>query len=130
MNTVVTIFQMLVRLCFVVLLVLGIAFWTGHGLSYIPLHMIVGIVLVVSLWFTSIIAATVRAPIGLVIVGLIWGLIVIGLGMKQMILMPGPYHWVIQVLHLLVGMGAIGLNERLAGFAREPLSDSATNGSN
>jgi hypothetical protein len=43
---------MLVRLCFVVLLVLGIAFWTGHGLSYIPLHMIVGIVLVVALWLT------------------------------------------------------------------------------
>jgi hypothetical protein len=128
MNTVVTILQMLVRLCFVVLLVLGIAFWTGHGLSYIPLHMIVGIVLVVALWLTSIIAATVRAPVGLVIVGLIWGLIVIGLGMKQMTLLPGPSHWVIQVLHLLVGIGAIGLNERLAGLAKERLAGSATSG--
>jgi hypothetical protein len=128
MNTIVTILQMLVRLCFVVLLVLGIMFWTGHGLSYIPLHMIVGIVLVGSLWLTSIIAATVRAPIGLVIVGLVWGVIVVGLGMKQMALLPGSSHWVIQVLHLLVGMGAIGLNERLASLAKHRLAGSATSG--
>jgi hypothetical protein len=128
MNTVITILQMLVRLCFVVLLVLGIAFWTGHGLKYIPLHMIVGIALVVSLWLTSIIAATVRAPVGLVIAGLVWGVIVVGLGIKQMELLPGSAHWIIQMLHLLVGMGAIGLNERLASLAKQRLPGSATSG--
>ena len=56
MKTVITILQMLVRLCFVVLLVLGITFWTGRGLSLIPLHMGVGYLLVLSLWLTSMIA--------------------------------------------------------------------------
>ena len=127
MKTVVTILQMLVRLCFVILLVLGILFWTGHSLSLIPLHMIVGIVLVVSLWLTSIIAAIARAPIGLVIVGLIWGLIVVALGIEQTTLLVGSSHWIVQVLHLLVGMGAIGLNERLASLAKRRLAGSATN---
>ena len=128
MKTVITILQMLVRLCFVVLLVLGITFWTGRGLSLIPLHMGVGYLLVLSLWLTSIIAATVRAPIGLVIVGLIWGLIVVAIGVMQMTLLPGSSHWVVQVTHLLVGMAAIALNERLAGFAKERLAGSATSG--
>jgi hypothetical protein len=118
MNTVISILQMLVRLCFLVLLVLGIMFWTGHGLSLIPLHMGVGYILVLSLWLTSIIAAIARAPIGLVIVGLIWGLIVVGLGIEQMTLLVGSSHWIVQVLHLLAGMMAIGLNERLASLAK------------
>jgi hypothetical protein len=122
MKTLVTILQMLVRLCFVVLLGLGIAFWTGHGLSLIPIHMGVGYVLVLSLWTTSIIAAIVRAPIGSVIAGFVWGLIVVWLGTQQMSLLPGPLHWLIQTAHLLVGMAAIGLNERLAQLALEKLS--------
>jgi hypothetical protein len=126
MKTVVTILQMLVRLCFLVLLVLGIMFWTGQGLSLIPLHMGVGYILVVSLWLTSIIAAIARAPIGLVIVGLIWGLIVVGLGIEQMTLLVGSSHWIVQVLHLLAGMVAIGLNERLASLAKQRLAGSAT----
>jgi hypothetical protein len=126
MNTVITILQMLVRLCFVVLLVLGITFWTGHGLSLIPLHMGVGYILVLSLWLTSIIAAIARAPIGLVIVGLIWGLIVVGLGIEQMTLLVGSSHWIVQVLHLLAGMVAIGLNERLASLAKQRLAGSST----
>ena len=122
MKTLVTILQILVRLCFVVLLGLGIAFWTGHGLSFIPLHMGVGYVLVLSLWSTSIIAAIARAPVGPVIAGFVWGLIVVWLGMQQMTLWPGPSHWIIQVTHLLVGMAAIGLNEGLARLTREKLS--------
>jgi hypothetical protein len=114
MKTTITVVLILVRLCFLVLLVLGIVFWTGHGLSLIPLHMIVGIVLVLGLWVTSLLAAVARAPLGLALTGLLWGVITIAFGMKQMTLLPGPSHWIIQVVHLLVGMGAIALNERLA----------------
>ncbi len=88
----------------------------------------VGYILVLSLWLTSIIAAIARAPIGLVIVGLIWGLVVVAIGVMQMTLLPGSSHWVVQVTHLLVGMAAIALNERLAGFAKERLAGSATSG--
>src|SRR5215472_13513722 len=118
MKTTITVLQWLVRLCFLVLLVLGIAFWTGHGLSLIPLHMAVGVVLVLGLWITSGLAAVARAPAGMVAAGFIWGIVVIAFGMNQLSILPGPSHWIIQVLHLLVGMAAVGLNERLARTAQ------------
>jgi len=121
MKTAITVLRMLVRLCFVVLLVLGIIFWTGHGLSLIPTHMTIGIILVVSLWLTAILAAIARAPMGLVIAGLLWGALTIWLGASQMSLLPGGAHWIIQVLHLLVGMGAVGINERLGAAANARL---------
>lgn len=121
MRITVTVLQMLVRLCFVVQLVLGILFWTGHGLTLLPLHMTVGIVFVAALWLTSILGAVARVPVGLVVVGLVWGGITIALGMTQMTLLPGSAHWVIQVAHLLLGMGAIGINERLSRIIQTSL---------
>jgi len=109
---------MLVRLCFAALLVLGIVFWTGHGLSLIPAHMIVGIILVVSLWLTSILAAVARAPLGFVALGLLWGALTIWFGVNQMSFLPGSAHWVVQVAHLLIGMVAAGLNERIGALAQ------------
>ncbi|MBV8222738.1 MAG: hypothetical protein JO293_05215 [Candidatus Eremiobacteraeota bacterium] len=118
MNTAITILRMLVRLCFAALLVLGIVFWTGHGLSLIPAHMIVGIILVVSLWLTSILAAVARAPLGFVALGLLWGALTIWFGVNQMSFLPGSAHWVVQVAHLLIGMVAAGLNERIGALAQ------------
>ena len=34
--------------------------------------------------------------------------------MSQTRLLPGDAHWVIQVLHLLIGIGAMGLGQGLA----------------
>ena len=126
MRTTITILQNLVRLCFVTLLVLGIAFWSGHWFALIPLHMIVGIVLVLGLWLTSILAAVARVPVGIVVGGLVWGVLVLAFGMKQMTLVPGASHWMIQWLHLLVGIAAIGLNERLARLALAQISSHAS----
>jgi hypothetical protein len=38
--------------------------------------------------------------------------------LNQARLLPGDFHWIIQVLHLLVGLAAIGLGEDLAGRIR------------
>lgn len=108
----------LTRLCFLVLLVLGIGFWTGHWFNLIPVHMIVGVVLVLSLWTTAGIAAAVRVSTGFVVAAFVWGLIVIAFGATQAQLLPGGAHWVIQALHLLVGMIAVGMTEGLARRAR------------
>jgi hypothetical protein len=51
--------------------------------------------------------------VGLVVVALVWGLIVPMLGLTQTQILPGSAHWLIQVLHLLVGLGAISLAETL-----------------
>jgi hypothetical protein len=107
--------QMLIRLLGVIMIVLGVLFWTGNALNFIGLHMLLGITLVLLLWALAIIAARGGVSLGLVALAITWGLIVVALGMTQTRLLPGDAHWVIRVLHLLVGMGAIGIAERLAG---------------
>jgi hypothetical protein len=113
MKTVSSVLVILVRIMFLIQLILGISFWTGHAFSLIGAHMLLGIAIVVCLWISSVVAAIVRAPAGMVVAGFIWGAIVVALGVTQADLVPGGAHWTIEVLHLLVGFGAIGLNERL-----------------
>ena len=115
MRTATTIFQMLIRGLGLVMIVLGLLFWTGNALNLIGLHMMLGIVLVILLWVLAIMAARSGVSLGLVALGIAWGLIVVALGMTQNRLLPGDAHWVIKVLHLLVGVAALGIAERLAG---------------
>ena len=109
-----TVFQTLVRLAGLLLIVLGVLFWTGHALTLIPVHMLVGFVLVLSLWALAVLAARAGVHPAFVALAIVWGVIVPILGLTQQRLLPGEAHWVIQVLHLLVGLGAIGQAEGLA----------------
>jgi hypothetical protein len=122
-----TVLQMLVRLSGLTLIVLGVLFWTGHALTLIPVHMLVGFVLVLSLWALAVLAARAGVHPAFVALAIVWGLIVPILGLTQQRLLPGEAHWVIQVLHLLVGLGAIGQAERLAACikGRQPLRANA-----
>jgi hypothetical protein len=114
MKTATTIAQMLLRLAGLIAIVLGLSFWTGNFLQLRTFHMLAGLVVVLSLWTLAGLAARAGAPIGLVALAVVWGLIVAILGMTQTQLLPGAAHWVIQVLHLLLGVGAIGQGEGLA----------------
>jgi hypothetical protein len=49
------------------------------------------------------------------LVGLLWAAATVYVGLKQNIILPGSSHWVIEVVHVLLGVGAIGLVEMLAG---------------
>jgi hypothetical protein len=42
--------QWLIRLLAVVQLTLGTLFWTGNALTLIPVHMLLGLLLVIGLW--------------------------------------------------------------------------------
>lgn len=114
MRIVVSALRMLVRLLGVLLIALGILFWSGNALTMTPLHMLAGILLVLSLWTLSVLAARSGEHPGLVGLAVVWGLIVPILGLTQAGLLPGPLHWIIRVLHLLVGLAAISLSEVLA----------------
>jgi hypothetical protein len=114
MRTATTVIQMLIRLLGLIMIVLGVLFWTGNALNFIGLHMLLGLTLVLLLWALAIMAARGGVSLGLVALAITWGLIVVALGMTQNRLLPGDAHWVIKVLHLLVGIGAIGIAERLA----------------
>lgn len=112
--------QMLTRLVGTTLVILGLLFWSGNALNLIQVHMLLGFVLVLLLW--SIAALALRAGVEpwLVALGVVWGLVVPALGVVQARMLPGSLHWVVQVLHLVVGLTAIGLADVLANRARDP----------
>jgi hypothetical protein len=113
MRTTATVAQMAVRLLGLVLIVLGILFWTGNALSLVPVHMLAGLLLVLSLWTLAFLAARSGVQPGFVALAFLWGLLVPVLGLTQGMLLVGSGHWLVQILHLLVGLAAIGQAEGL-----------------
>ena len=114
--------RVLMRASILILLILGILFWTGHALALVRMHMVFGLILVLGLWTLAGLAASRGAPPGLLLAALILGTVVLVLGMTQARLLPGGMHWVIQVLHLLLGMAVMGFGERIAGRVAASLS--------
>ena len=111
---------MLVRLSGLILIVLGLLFWSGHSLNLVPAHVWVGLVFVLLLWILAAMSLRVKGSAGLAVGAIVWGLVVAALGMGQVRLLPGNAHWLIELLHLLVGLGAIGLAERLGARIKHP----------
>jgi hypothetical protein len=114
MNNPLRIAHMLIRGSGALLLVLGIPIWIGKTDGLIPLHVLFGVVLVLSLWTLAYLASQAGLRARLVALTFLWGLLAALLGLSQGHLVDGNAHWLIQVLHLLVGVGAIGLGEGLA----------------
>jgi hypothetical protein len=114
MNRAATIAQMTIRVSGVLLILLGIAIWTGRADQIIPVHELLGFVLVLALWALSFLAARAGVTMRWVVLAVAWGLAAPILGLTQQGLLTGDWHWTIQVLHLLIGLGAIGQGENLA----------------
>jgi hypothetical protein len=109
---------MLVRASGVLLVVLGLLFWLGDLRSLVPVHMLLGIVLVVSLWALAVLGARAGVSKGLVAAAVVVGLVTAWLGATQTSLLPDPsVHWIVQVIHLALGMAAIGLGEAIGARA-------------
>ncbi len=113
MNSAVTSLRILVRLCGLILIILGIIFWTGHALGLISVHMVVGLLLAVALWVLAFLGARAKVGAGFVTLVAVWALIMVVFGAMQARLMPGTAHWVVQVLHLLIGIAALGMGDQL-----------------
>lgn len=114
MKATATALRIFVGLDGLVLIALGLLFWTGNAGALVPVHMLLGIALVLALWMLAVLAAAAGVNLGLVALAFVWGLIVPALGLTQERLLPGGAHWLIQVLHLLVGITAIALAQVLA----------------
>lgn len=110
-------------------LVLGMAFWAGALNGLVPVHMSIGIILVVSLWVLAFFAARAGVGPGLVVLAVVWGLAVPLLGVAQEGILKGSAHWIVQVVHLLLGLGAMGFASILASrAARQTVPAGATGG--
>ena len=114
MTSVATALRWGVRGAGVVMVTLGVLFWTGNADGLVAVHMLVGVLIVLALWTMAVLAAVAGAPPGQVALAVVWGFVVPVLGVTQERLLPGGPHWVIQVLHLLVGLFAIAQVEGLA----------------
>ena len=118
--------QVIIRAAALVQLALGLAVWAGYAKNALtPVHMTVGMVLVLTLWVHAVLTARAGTPVPLAVVAGVWGLVVVALGVTQKSLLTGGAHWVIQVLHLLVGLVAIASAEIVGGrLRRQRLSTS------
>jgi len=122
MRSTITGIQMGIRAGWLVQLALGLGFWTGNLLGLVDLHQLLGILLVLALWTQAALAQRAGVPGGLVAAAAVWGLVVVIVGLTQRDLLTGSAHWVIEVVHLLLGIGLIGLAETLATRAKARLA--------
>jgi uncharacterized membrane protein YobD (UPF0266 family) len=84
------------------------------GYSWLPrTHTVLGIVVVVALFLIAIFGFFARLPPVLPIVGVFWAGATLYLGYAQFHLMTGDAHWIIELAHALLGIGAIGLAEAI-----------------
>lgn len=113
-HTATTIAQLVVRATGIVQLALGMLFWVGIATGLVPIHMLVGFLLVLGLWTLAVLGIPGGAHRGLLALAGVWGLVLPALGMTQERLLTGSFHWIIEALHLLVGVAAIGMGETLA----------------
>jgi hypothetical protein len=102
-----------------VMLVLGLLFWSGNALDLIPIHMLLGLLLVLGVWTVSVMALISGLERPLAGVTLAWGLLLPVFGLTQDSLLLGNAHWVVRLAHLLVGLAALALEERLAAAIRQ-----------
>jgi hypothetical protein len=100
--------------CGGLLLALGLIIWAG-GWELVGVHKLLGYVLILSLWTICVIAARVGVLAGTVAFAAAWGVLVLVVGLAQEELMPGSWHWTIQVMHVVISMGAIWWGRRLVG---------------
>ncbi len=103
----------IVRVTGLVMIVLGLLIWAGVATAIVPVHLLLGIVLVIALWTTAALARRAGARPALPAIAIAWGLLVVVLGIAQSAILPGDGHVVVQVVHLAVGIVAIGLGEAL-----------------
>jgi hypothetical protein len=108
---------MFVRLAFVVQLILGISFWTGHFVDLVMIHQAIGLLFVLALWVIAILAIRAGGSKGPAVVLLALGVVIAGFGSTQTTMMVGDMHWIVRVLHLVLAMVAMPLAERLARTA-------------
>lgn len=113
MNTAATIARNTVRIAGLIQIVLGLFFWTGRALTLLSVHIAVGLILVLALWTLAGLAARAGVNLGLVLTAVLWGLLVVLFGLTQTQILTGGSHWVIQILHLAIGLSAIGQAEGL-----------------
>src|SRR5947209_9131298 len=115
----------IVRIGVLIELVLGIVFWTGNADNLQIVHIVIGILVVLSLWTLGILQGLQGGSFGLALATFVVGFLLVLVGLFQTRWLIGSNHWVIQVIHLLLGLSAIGLAEMIGGRYRRMTANKA-----
>ena len=101
-------------------LISGVMFWTGTALNLMALHMLLGFLAVGALWVIGV--AQAFSPRGSWLIAacaLMVGAVMIAIGTMQSSLLPGEFHWIIQLIHLALGLLTIGIGHMAAARYRK-----------
>ena len=113
MTSIVLALRWVARLDGLIALILGILLWTGSPGS-LKMHIMIGFVMTITLLLIGLMGFFARIKPVLPVIAIAWGILLPYIGFAQLKLMPGGSHMVIQVLHLLIGICAIGVVEATA----------------
>jgi hypothetical protein len=108
--------QWIIRLTGVTQVILGILFWTGRAHRLLPLHMLIGMVFVIALWVLAGLAARAGLKLRWVLLGVTWGILIPAFGIVHPRLLPGPAHWTVRVVHLLIGVLAMVIAAKFGAY--------------
>jgi len=123
---VITIAVWVLRIAVLAAIILGILFWTGNAVNLIPVHMLLGIIAVLSLCVIGLAQGFIKGgSFGLALATFVVGLALAIVGLYQQQWLLGSSHWIIQVIHLLLGLSAIGLGEMINGRTRRIVKNTA-----
>ena len=112
-------------------LISGLLFWTGRTLNLVSMHMLLGFVAVGALWVIAIGQALAKGGSWILAAGaLIVGAATIVIGMRQATLMVGEFHWIVEALHLVLGVLTIGIGHMGAARYRKDTAESTPNSGN
>jgi hypothetical protein len=118
--------QWVVRLGGLVQIVLGLTFWSGHALSLLPVHMLMGVLVSLGLAVLGVLAWRAGAPAAAAALAIVWALVLPVFGVMHGGILPGRWHWVVRLLHLALGIGALGFAQRLADRVLRPSTTGAS----
>jgi len=90
-------------------LILGLLFWAGLAVNLMSMHMMLGLLSVAALWVIGIGPARAAGGWAIAIAALVTGALTLYVGLYQASMMVGPSHWIIQVVHLILGVLTIGV---------------------
>jgi hypothetical protein len=104
-----------IRVAGLAALFLGLLFWSGRFYEYLHVHMGLGFVTVIAVWVLAVMCLRKRAAsVGLIAAASVWGVVTVVLGMGQTNMLVGDYHALVQIAHLVMGLGAIAFGAILS----------------
>ena len=105
--------QMVIRGSGLIQLILGLMVWAGKIEVLTLIHILVGAILTIALLLLIYQAQRAGVTRGLVILAVVWAVVLPVWGLAQEKILPETFLWLSQLLHVLCGLGAIGIGEML-----------------